>query len=243
MISGRSGRRERLPWTREHKAVARRGRARPKARSSVAPARGSACISCTGPVAVEDAEPGDVLEVRILDIRPRPSCHACHAGRCFGSNAAANLGLSLSRPDRGAEAARGHHHLRARHLGRASMRKRSTTTSGRRRPTPMASCIPPSTIPACASTTPPSGSARTSCRASRCRRDCISAPWDSRRRKPISSARSRRATLAATSTTGASARARGCSIRSQSPAPISRSAIPTPRKATASSAAPQSRPR
>ena len=47
----------------------------------------------TGPVAIENAEPGDVLEVRILDVRPRPSCHACHAGRCFGSNAAANWGF------------------------------------------------------------------------------------------------------------------------------------------------------
>jgi acetamidase/formamidase len=27
---------------------------------------------CTGPVAVRGAEPGDVLEVRILDVRPRP---------------------------------------------------------------------------------------------------------------------------------------------------------------------------
>ena len=47
----------------------------------------------TGPVAIENAEPGDVLEVRILDVRPRPSCHACHAGRCFGSNAAASWGF------------------------------------------------------------------------------------------------------------------------------------------------------
>ena len=47
----------------------------------------------TGPVAVEHAEPGDVLEVRILDIQPRPSRHASHAGRCFGSNAAASWGF------------------------------------------------------------------------------------------------------------------------------------------------------
>ena len=32
-------------------------------------------------------------EVRILDVRPRPSCHAGHAGRCFGSNVAANWGF------------------------------------------------------------------------------------------------------------------------------------------------------
>ncbi|MEJ0002388.1 MAG: acetamidase/formamidase family protein [Pararobbsia sp.] len=34
-----------------------------------------------------------MLEVRILDVRPRPSCHACHLGRCFGSNVAASWGF------------------------------------------------------------------------------------------------------------------------------------------------------
>src|SRR5437868_10506424 len=44
---------------------------------------------CTGPVAVKDAQPGDVLEVRILDIVPRPSCHPQYRGRVFGSSVAA----------------------------------------------------------------------------------------------------------------------------------------------------------
>jgi acetamidase/formamidase len=39
-------------------------------------------------VYVEDAEPGDVLEIRILDVRLRPSCHPKYRGRFFGSNAA-----------------------------------------------------------------------------------------------------------------------------------------------------------
>ncbi len=43
---------------------------------------------CTGPVYVEEAEPGDVLEVRIVDIRQRPSRNPEYAGRSFGSNAA-----------------------------------------------------------------------------------------------------------------------------------------------------------
>jgi acetamidase/formamidase len=47
----------------------------------------------TGPVVVEGAEPGDVLEVRILEVKPRPSCNHCYAGRCFGSNAAASWGF------------------------------------------------------------------------------------------------------------------------------------------------------
>jgi acetamidase/formamidase len=44
---------------------------------------------CTGPVAVKDAQPGDVLEVRILDIVPRESRHPQHRGRVFGSSVAA----------------------------------------------------------------------------------------------------------------------------------------------------------
>jgi acetamidase/formamidase len=42
----------------------------------------------TGPVAISDARPGDVLEVRILDVLPRPSANPRYAGCCFGSNAA-----------------------------------------------------------------------------------------------------------------------------------------------------------
>jgi len=47
----------------------------------------------TRPVAIEGAEPGDVLEVRILDITPRPSGNPLYAGRTFGSNAAASWGF------------------------------------------------------------------------------------------------------------------------------------------------------
>ena len=107
----------------------------------------------TGPVAVENAEPGDILEVRILDVRPRPSCNACHAGRCFGSNAAATLGLSLSRPDRGAEAARGHHDLRARYLRRAVRQGGLQLCLDAADRSRTASCIRPSIIPACGSIT------------------------------------------------------------------------------------------
>jgi hypothetical protein len=37
--------------------------------------------------------PGDVLEVRILDVRPRGSANPQFAGRAFGSNAAAWWGF------------------------------------------------------------------------------------------------------------------------------------------------------
>jgi len=45
---------------------------------------------CTGPVRVKGAEPGDILEVRIVDAVPRPSGNPAYQGKTFGSNAAAN---------------------------------------------------------------------------------------------------------------------------------------------------------
>jgi len=57
---------------------------------------------CTGPIAVRDAQPGDVLEVRILDIVPRPSRNPKFSGRTFGSSVAAwwgyHYGELLSTP-------------------------------------------------------------------------------------------------------------------------------------------------
>lgn len=48
---------------------------------------------CTGPVAVKGAEPGDILEVRILDVQPRPCANLAYKGKSFGSNAAAWWGF------------------------------------------------------------------------------------------------------------------------------------------------------
>jgi len=48
---------------------------------------------CTGPVAVKGAEPGDILEVRILDVQPRPCANPAYKGKSFGSNAAAWWGF------------------------------------------------------------------------------------------------------------------------------------------------------
>ena len=47
----------------------------------------------TGPIAVKGAKPGRVLEVRILDVHPRPCCNPAFSGRTFGSNAAAWWGF------------------------------------------------------------------------------------------------------------------------------------------------------
>src|SRR6185369_14503902 len=81
-------------WTAQSKGVERRG-AGPMDASVFGRGAGEGfgVHICTGPVFIHDAQPGDVLEIRILDIRPRPSCHPSHHGRFFGSNAAAWWGF------------------------------------------------------------------------------------------------------------------------------------------------------
>jgi acetamidase/formamidase len=55
--------------------------------------RGPGVHVLTGPVYVCDAEPGDILEVRILDLKPKPSGNPLYTGKTFGSNAAAWWGF------------------------------------------------------------------------------------------------------------------------------------------------------
>ncbi|WP_186294337.1 acetamidase/formamidase family protein [Bradyrhizobium guangdongense] len=90
MIDGDAGAESVFGWTREQKNVDRRG-AGPMDASVYGRGAGEGfgVHICTGPVAVKDAQPGDVLEVRILDIVPRPSRNARVAGRVFGSSVAA----------------------------------------------------------------------------------------------------------------------------------------------------------
>jgi acetamidase/formamidase len=93
MIKDDPGAESVFKWTREHKAVARRGSGPTEGPFIRGAGEGIGVHLLTGPVAIEGAEPGDVLEVRILDIKPRPSQCGCHAGKCFGSNVAANWGF------------------------------------------------------------------------------------------------------------------------------------------------------
>lgn len=89
MIEGDAGAQSVFQWTAERKNVDRRG-AGPLDASIYGRGAGEGfgVHICTGPVAVRGAMPGDVLEVRILDIRPRPSANPCFHGKAFGSNAA-----------------------------------------------------------------------------------------------------------------------------------------------------------
>jgi len=90
MIAADAGAESVFGWTRHHKNVDRRG-AGPMDASVFGRGAGEGfgVHICTGPIAVKDAQPGDVLEVRILDIVPRPSRHPHYRGRVFGSSVAA----------------------------------------------------------------------------------------------------------------------------------------------------------
>ena len=60
--------------------------------------QGRGAHTLTGPIYIEGAEPGDVLEVRIVDVRLRGSQNPDFAGRAFGSNAAAWWGFHYNDP-------------------------------------------------------------------------------------------------------------------------------------------------
>lgn len=94
MIEGDPGAESVYHWTENEKAVERRG-AGPMDASvhGRGAGEGFGVHILTGPVHVCGAEPGDVLEVRILDVDLRPSGNPDYAGKTFGSNAAAWWGF------------------------------------------------------------------------------------------------------------------------------------------------------
>ena len=91
MIQGDPGAESVYLWTADKKgATGAAGGPRPAPR---APGAGLGVHICTGPVAISGAEPGDVLEVRILDVKPRPCANPKFRNTAFGSNAAAWWGF------------------------------------------------------------------------------------------------------------------------------------------------------
>ncbi len=90
MIKGDPGAESVFGWTKDKKNVDRRG-AGPMDASVLGRGAGEGfgVHILTGPIYVCGAEPGDILEVRILDARPRPSGNPKYKGKSFGSNAAA----------------------------------------------------------------------------------------------------------------------------------------------------------
>ncbi|WP_233831614.1 acetamidase/formamidase family protein [Paraburkholderia sp. ZP32-5] len=94
MVQGDPGAESVFHWSATRKNVNRRG-AGPMDASIYGRGAGEGfgVHICTGPIAVRGAEPGDVLEVRIVDIHPRRCANPKFAGRAFGSNAAAWWGF------------------------------------------------------------------------------------------------------------------------------------------------------
>lgn len=90
MVEGDAGAQSVFEWTPERKAINRRG-AGPVDASVFGRGAGEGfgVHICTGPIHVSGAEPGDILEVEILDIRPRASGNPAHAGKAFASNVSA----------------------------------------------------------------------------------------------------------------------------------------------------------
>lgn len=94
MIKGDPGVESVYLWTKEKKNVNRRG-AGPMDASIYGrgAGEGMGVHIMTGPVYVRDAQPGDILEVRIVDCTVRPSANPEFKGKAFGSNAAAWWGF------------------------------------------------------------------------------------------------------------------------------------------------------
>lgn len=94
MIQGDAGAESIFFWDKDKKAIDRRG-AGPIDASIFGRGAGEGfgVHICTGPVYVNNAEPGDVLEIRILDVMPRPAANPKFAGQSFGSNVASWWGF------------------------------------------------------------------------------------------------------------------------------------------------------
>ncbi|WP_424930879.1 acetamidase/formamidase family protein [Amaricoccus macauensis] len=101
-IEGDPGAESVFRWTRDTKAVDRRG-AGPMDASVFGRGAGEGfgVHICTGPIHVTGAEPGDVLEVEIIEIAPRPSANPLYKGKAFGSNASAWWGYQYNDPLQG----------------------------------------------------------------------------------------------------------------------------------------------
>ena len=148
MIVGDPGAESVFRWTRDGKSVDRRG-AGPMDASIYGRGAGEGfgVHICTGPIAVKGAEPGDVLEVRILDMVPRPSCNPDLKGE--SSAAASRRGGATTTKSSFPNRSRARRSPSSRYF-RAMNRtpRRSIPIAGSRRPIHPASCIRPTTIPA-----------------------------------------------------------------------------------------------
>lgn len=94
MIMGDPGAESVFYWDSKRKGVDRRGIG--PMDHKLGAGGGLGVHICTGPIAIKGAEPGDVLEVRIIDTALRESGNPTYKGKSFGSNAAANWGFQYN---------------------------------------------------------------------------------------------------------------------------------------------------
>jgi acetamidase/formamidase/AraC-like DNA-binding protein len=94
MIEGDAAMERLYHWTKGDKTIDRRG-AGPMDASTLGRGAGEGfgVHILTGPIAIAGAKPGDIVEVRFLEIAARPSGNGKYAGRSFGSNVAAYWGF------------------------------------------------------------------------------------------------------------------------------------------------------
>jgi acetamidase/formamidase len=90
LLTGDAGAESVYHWTRDQKNVDRRGAGPMDAANGAGGGQGVHIL--TGPVYVRGAAPGDLLEVRILDMYPRACANPAYASRFFGTNLAGNWG-------------------------------------------------------------------------------------------------------------------------------------------------------
>ena len=85
-------------WTAEGKTVNRRGAGALDSSSSTGRGAGEGfgVHICTGPIEIAGAEPNDIVEIRILELKPRTSANPKYSGQSFGSNAAAYWGFQYN---------------------------------------------------------------------------------------------------------------------------------------------------
>ena len=94
MIEGDKNVEDVFHWDKDGKTIERRG-AGPMDASAVGRGAGEGfgVHICTGPIAIAGAKAGDIVEIRFIDIKPRPSQNPKYTGRSFGSNVAAYWGF------------------------------------------------------------------------------------------------------------------------------------------------------
>ena len=122
MVRGDPGAESVFLWTKEKKGVNRRGAGPIDGKLLGRGAgEGFGVHICTGPVSIRGAEPGDILEVRIMDVKPRPCANPAYRGQVVRQQCGGVVGLPVQRSGHRPETARGLHDLRNRYQRAAQL--------------------------------------------------------------------------------------------------------------------------